>query len=489
MTQSGVGTDLAQDSLTMTYGLDGEKTSIKDAAGNLTSMIYDGFDRLIRTNFPVTTPGAGQSDSNNYESYAYDANDQLLSYRRRDGVTISFSYDALGQVLSKTIPGQSTVYSTYDLLGRQLSLTFDSPTGPGLAYTYDNASRVKTETSYGKTISYAYDKDSNLTSLTWPDGQSVTMTTNTANQFSGVSKSGVFSVGYSYDAFGRVNQIKRGTTAQSVLGFDGFDRLTSLANTFATAPSNINYGLAYTPANQLKSLTASNASYDWPVTATNQARVADGLNRDAGIAALQGGYDLRGNLTNDGTRSFTYDTENHLISVAGPVTAGLSYDPAGRLRQTVINGVTTQFLYSGNDLIAEMDGAGAILRRYVHGPGVNNPLVWLEGPGMAASGVRYLYKDRLGSITSWTNAAGVVQATFAYGPYGEPKAWGGSRFGYTGQVALSELGLYHYHARVYDPVTSRFLQTDPIGYGDGPNLYFNSLHAQRETEHILLFEG
>jgi RHS repeat-associated protein len=199
--------------------------------------------------------------------------------------------------------------------------------------------------------------------------------------------------------------------------------------------------------------------------------VADGLNRDAGIAALQGGYDLRGNLTNDGTRQYGYDTENHLISVAGPVTAGLSYDPAGRLRQTVINGVTTQFLYSGNDLIAEMDGAGTILRRYVHGPGVNNPLVWLEGPGMAASGVRYLYKDRLGSITSWTNSAGVVQATFAYGPYGEPKTWGGSRFGYTGQVALSELGLYHYHNRVYDPVSGRFLQTDPIGYGDGPNLY------------------
>ncbi len=157
--------------------------------------------------------------------------------------------------------------------------------------------------------------------------------------------------------------------------------------------------------------------------------------------------------------------------MAGPVTAALGYDPAGRLRQTVINGVTTQFLYSGADLIAEMDGAGAILRRYVHGPGVNNPLVWIEGPGMAASGVRYLYKDRLGSITSWTNSAGAVQATFAYGPYGEPKTWGGSRFGYTGQVALSELGLYYYHARIYDPATGRFLQTDPTGYDDGPNLY------------------
>ena len=90
---------------------------------------------------------------------------------------------------------------------------------------------------------------------------------------------------------------------------------------------------------------------------------------------------------------------------------------------------------------------------------------------MASSGVRYLYKDRLGSVTAWANGAGAVQATFAYGPYGEPKSWGGTRFGYTGQVALSELGLYHYHARVYDPAMGRFLQPDPIGYGDGPNLY------------------
>jgi hypothetical protein len=67
--------------------------------------------------------------------------------------------------------------------------------------------------------------------------------------------------------------------------------------------------------------------------------------------------------------------------------------------------VTTQFLYSGNDLIAETDGAGAILRRYVLGPGINNPLVWIEGASMASSGVRYLYKDRLGSVTAWTNGA------------------------------------------------------------------------------------
>ena len=70
-----------------------------------------------------------------------------------------------------------------------------------------------------------------------------------------------------------------------------------------------------------------------------------------------------------------------------------------------------------------------------------------------------------------TDGSGTALATLAYGPWGEGPDPGTSRFGYTGQMALSGTGLYHMKARVYAPSFGRFLEPDPIRFAGGLNLY------------------
>ena len=128
----------------------------------------------------------------------------------------------------------------------------------------------------------------------------------------------------------------------------------------------------------------------------------------------------------------------------------------------------TRFLYDGADIIAEYDAAGTVLKRYVHGPGLDEPLVWYEGSG--TNDRRYLLADERGSVIGVVNNAGTVTVN-KYDEFGVPATGNAGRFQYTGQIWLAELGLYHYKARAYDPYLGRFLQPDPIGYAGGMNLY------------------
>jgi RHS repeat-associated protein len=58
-----------------------------------------------------------------------------------------------------------------------------------------------------------------------------------------------------------------------------------------------------------------------------------------------------------------------------------------------------------------------------------------------------------------------------YDEYGIPQSANQGRFGYTGQIWIPELGQWYYKARMYSPTLGRFMQTDPIGYGDGMGWY------------------
>jgi RHS repeat-associated protein len=324
-----------------------------------------------------------------------------------------------------------------------------------------------------RAIAYTYDPDGNRTSMSISSG---------------------YYLGFLYDGLDRMNAIRQsdGTTVASLaydsagrragLGFypgngaayayDGTGRLQTLSHHFGASGSDQALTFAYNPAHQIVSRTSANDAYA-STSAYNVTRPysVNGLNQytQAGApgAAVSFAYDANGNLTADGSTTFKYDAENRLVSRSNGTS--LSYDPLGRLWRISGPSETTMFEYDGDRLVEEFDGSGTRTRVYGHGPGADEPLVWWEASENWAR--RYLHADHQGSIIAIANDYGNAAHINAYDPWGIRNAGDWGRFGYTGQVWLTGLGMYYYKARIYSPTLGRLLQTDPVGYKDQVNLY------------------
>ncbi|WP_200946021.1 RHS repeat-associated core domain-containing protein, partial [Caulobacter sp. Root487D2Y] len=453
---------------TVTYTANGLEQTLADGRGNTTTYEYDGFDRLVKVRYP--SPTCCASSTADYESYGYDAAGNRTTWRRRSASldpnadTITFTYDALNRAVHKGGPVADTDYG-FDNLGHQTSATYSSGGGATSA-TYDALGRMKTETTNGLTMRYQYDAAGRRIAAIWPDNTFASYAYDVTGAMTGIWENAALSLaGYAYDDLGRRTATYRANGVHSFYGYDAASRLNCLSHRVVCTDPARTWSFAYNAAGQVTTRSASSGLYEWSQVQASKTYTVNGLNQYATAAGAAIGYDARGNLSSDGSKTYGYDLLNNLTSAG---TSALTYEPSGRLWSTAANGVTTNFLYSGPDLVAEYSG-GALLRRYVPGPGVDAPAVWYEGSGTTQP--RYLLSDAQGSIVSVTDAAGAAITTNTYDEYGLPNAGNQGRFQYTGQIWLPEVGLYHYKARAYSPTLGRFLQTDPIGYGDGLNMY------------------
>ncbi len=267
---------------------------------------------------------------------------------------------------------------------------------------------------------------------------------------------------YVYNLVGNRTSLtdRRGNQA---FGYDQLDRLTSASHPLLLDPQAFAYDAVGnrttggTVVNQGNQLTAdANFAYQYDDNGY--------LTRKTVLAT--------GNYT-----QYTYDAENRLTQVqefaAGNPTAittsSYRYDGLGRRIEKVANGQTKRYIYDGEDILLEYDGANVLQARYTHGPGIDEPIAVTKG-----ATTFFYHQDGLGTVTDLTDSVGATAKSYSYDAYGNLVDQVGTveqPYTYTGREFDQETGLYYYRARYYDAASGRFLQQDPIGFAGGMNFY------------------
>ena len=270
----------------------------------------------------------------------------------------------------------------------------------------------------GAEASFAYDATGWRTQAVLPNGVALTYGYDVGPRINELTWSGplgqIGNLGYVYDADGRVIQ-KTGSFAQVVL------------------PQTIN-GNSFNAANQMVAFNGT------PLT-----------------------YDANGNLTNDGTNTYSWDERSRLVGINGSTggPTSFTYDPFGRRASKTVGGATTQFQYDGTRVVQEIQ------------PGAGNVLTDMGFSRTDLAGNMTFLGDLLGSVIALASDAGAVATQYSYEPFGASVASGATSTN-PYQFAFHQndgTGLYYYSARYYSPTLARFISEDPSGTRGGINLY------------------
>ena len=381
----------------------------QDGVGEVMNASYT----YTKLNQPQTVTFTG-TDTPGQTSYSYDANGRLLT-ETRGGITTSYGYNKTGMVTSMTnTPGTSYTYQ-YRLDGNQISRS--AVTGVAAAettqYTYNNLGQLKSETQNGWTASYDYDTRGNRITARITDQLGIDFKNQT-----GIKN-------YDYDAN---------------------NRLLRETNVNGSTTKITNY------------------EYD-----PNGNIVFKGLEKyeDSGSEAESIEMSIAGSgaATQEPLATFyAYNYQNQLIGMqSDSVLAEYKYDAAGRRSSKTVNGVTTNHIWDGSNIVYETEGSGAYKAAFYRG-------VHLIGSKAAGIALDYYLYDEKGSVTGMkTDTA----SSYRYEAFGIQVESGTSArynpFRYTGEYTDEESGLIYLRNRYYAPNTGRFLTEDPAM--DGLNWY------------------
>ncbi|WP_170113306.1 RHS repeat domain-containing protein [Ahniella affigens] len=471
----------------------GTTVNVHDAAGNVltrtdarmktATMVYDELGRLSTKSFP---------DSSLNEVYTYDVDPGECNYAGFEGVgllsmvtdasgTTIYCYDRFGRVASKTQIGLSATYSTsytYTKTGRLDTVTY--PSGNRVRYVRDATGRV-TAVYWREFKSTEQLLVSNLghlpfgpvSGITWATGVTQTRVHDQNYWIDDISSSSPtgFQADYTLNELGNISAISAGAT-QRFYGYDALSRLTEKTN----SGFNNRFYLYDATGDRLSMWNGMGdyQSYTYPLTSHR-------LEEALGSVRV---YDANGNLTHPTyfTRSgstYSYGDHNRMTEVAlnGETRATFHYNFKGeRTIRNVEGKATFEFVF---------DESGRLIGEYSEQS--SPPLVeyiWVDDLPVSLiyeGNIHAIETDHLGTPRRVMTAVGakwswdLLAEPFGATPPNEDPDNDGTamvfNLRFPGQWYDQDTELNYNYMRDYEPITGRYVESDPIGLEGGISTY------------------
>lgn len=445
---------------TYTYDSYGDVLTQSSVKGTVTDSATSTYNTIGWTTGTVstTTDSSNNSSSSTTVTYVYENDGQVV--RQTDGSnTTRYVYDGAGRLTQKVNPDEYV--SADDGLNKTTPDYTYSDSTVGYKYTYSGGSTtVATETMPNSEV-LTYNSDGKVTAVSNPANgaavSNISYTYDDNDNIKTISENGVQKVSYTYDSS---NELTREDNVWQN------ETITYTYDTNGNIESKTVY--PYTTGDLSSVMATSTVPYTYGNTSdTSQLTIYNGKSIS---------YDTNGNMTGCDGWTYTWSGKNLSGSSKTGSTVSYSYNSDGIRTSKTVNGTTTYTL-NDNVIKSQTDGTNTISYTY---DDESNPLT------MTLNGTKYTYeKNAQGDITGLIDSNGNEVVTYSYDSWGKLLNIGGtlaSTVGtinplrYRGYYYDSEAGMYYLQSRYYNPEIGRFISKDDQSYhedmtGAAANLY------------------
>lgn len=439
------------------YDTKGHIYQTTDARGQSIYYFYDQPGRLIRTEYPEFTVNR-----------TYNSRNQLISVISTNGISKEMTYDVNGRL--------STWKETVDSVWLQKSYTYSNNHVSHINYSSQSGLYI------GECYTYA---NGHLTEVTMNGTSQMfkLLQENDLGQPTQVITKGLTRT-YSYTPTG-IPTGRSAASTQFTLQDESYNFDPSTSNLLSKTDNirNLSDYFQYDSMNRLVMSNGASVQYDTKGNILSKSDIGSfSYDNTQKPYAVTGTSAVSGTLSNN-TQSISYYSFPRPNTISeNPYTVTFTYDGELEKVKKVVrkNGIVTETRYSlgdcydyvitsnNNNITKEED-------LYFFGGYYNAPILLRRNNGSNNMSENLLIRDYQGSVTCIAEATHYWHSDYSYDAWGRLRnpsthvvysynqlvSNSPSLRGYCGHEHLPQFGLINMNARLYDPITSRFLSPDP----------------------------